>query len=239
MSQVFADAEALARGAAQWLCTLASERRGRFAICCSGGSTPKRLYELLAEPQLASRFPWDRAHWFWGDERFVPRDHPDSNYGAACKALFSRVTIPDTNIHPIPTMLPSPQQAAEVYEATLKAFYWAEQLDAARPLFDVALLGIGEDGHTASLFPSHAALEERDRWTAAVVGIKAEPRITLTYTALNSSAFAAFLATGAAKANVVARVQARDRVLPAALIQPVGQLYWFIDSAAASAMSDS
>jgi 6-phosphogluconolactonase len=147
------------------------------------------------------------------------------------------VTVPDTNIHPIPTDLPSPHQAAEAYEATLKALYGAERLDAARPLFDVALLGIGEDGHTASLFPGHAALEERERWTDAVVGVKTEPRITLTYTALNSSAVSAFLATGEAKANVVARAQARDRALPAALIQPVGQLYWFIDSASASAVT--
>ena len=96
--------------------TLAVESEGRFAICCSGGSTPKRLYQIIAEPRFASRFPWQRVHWFWGDERFVPHDHPDSNYGAACQALFSRVAVPDANIHPIPTGPPSPQQAAEEYE---------------------------------------------------------------------------------------------------------------------------
>ncbi len=237
MNRIFPDAEALAHGAAEWLYTLAAESRGRLAICCSGGSTPKRLYEVLAEPALASHFPWDRVHWFWGDERFVSYDHPDSNYGAAREPLFSRVPAPSENIHPIPTQLPSPQQAAEAYETTLKAFYQAEQLDPARPLFDVTLLGIGDDGHTASLFPGHAALRERDRWTAAVEGVKSEARITLTYPTLDSSAVAAFLATGAAKTNVVARAQAQDRTLPAALIQPVGRLCWFIDSAAASAIT--
>jgi 6-phosphogluconolactonase len=213
------------------------EGKGDFAICCSGGSTPKRLYEVLTEPQLASRFPWDRVHWFWGDERFVPHDHPDSNYGAACQALFSRVTVPGANIHPMPTRLASPQQAAAAYETTLKAFYQAAQLDPARPLFDVTLLGIGEDGHTASLFPGDAALDEGARWTAAVVGVKAEARITLTYPALNSSAHGAFVAAGAAKADVVARTQSQDRTLPAASVQPIGRLYWFMDSAAASSIT--
>jgi 6-phosphogluconolactonase len=237
VNKVFADAEALSRGAAQWLCTIASERRGRFAICCSGGSTSRRLYELLAEPQLASRFPWSQVHWFWGDERFVPHNHPDSNYGTARQALFSRVNVPDANIHPIPTAFPSPQQCAEQYESTLKAFYQAERLDPAHPLFDVTLLGLGEDGHTASLFPGHSALEERSRWTAAVVGARTEARITLTYPALDSSALAVFLVTGVAKANIVASVQLQDRALPAARVQPVGRLHWFVDSAAASAIT--
>jgi 6-phosphogluconolactonase len=186
---------------------------------------------------MASRFPWDRVHWFWGDERFVPHDHPDSNYGAARHALFSKVNIPDANIHPIPTDLPSPEQTAEQYESALKAFYEAEQLDPGRPLFDVTLLGLGEDGHTASLFPGHIALEERARWAAAVVGVKTEARITLTYPALDSSAYAVFLVTGAAKAGIVARAQSQDRAFPAARVQPVGRLYWFIDSAAASAIT--
>jgi len=237
MNQVFVDSEVLAQATAQWLCALASECKSRFAICCSGGSTPKRLYELLAEPRMASRFPWERVHWFWGDERFVPHDHPDSNYGAANQAMFSKVDVPGANVHPIPTALPSPQQAAEAYEATLKDFYGTEQLGPAHPLFDVTLLGLGEDGHTASLFPGHLALEERDRWTAAVEGVKPEARITLTYPVLASSAYAVFLVTGAAKAGIVARAQSRDHALPAARVQPTGRLYWFIDSAAASAIT--
>ena len=230
--RVSGDAEALARDAAEWLCGLALSGTGRFAICCSGGTTPKRLYELLAEPGIASRFPWTRVHWFWGDERFVPRDHPDSNYRATYEAMLSRVNVPDGNVHPIPTHLPSPEQAAAAYEKALKAFYGGDELDPERPLFDVTLLGIGEDGHTASLFPGHAALDERRRWVVPVIDVKTEARITLTYPVLNSSRDVAFLAAGKAKRPMVTRAQAGDRALPAARIQPIGQLTWFTDHAA-------
>ena len=155
--RISSDAEALARDAAEWLCGLALNSTGWLSVCCSGGSTPKRLYELLAEPEMAARFPWTRVHWFWGDERFVPRDHPDSNYRATHEAMLSRVNVPDGNVHPVQTHLPSPELAAAAYEKTLKEFYGAVELDPARPLFDVTLLGIGEDGHTASLFPGHSA----------------------------------------------------------------------------------
>src|SRR3984957_3005079 len=102
-TRIFEDAEALARNAAEWLCALALAADRQFAICCSGGSTPKRLYEMLAEPATAARFPWNRVHWFWGDERFVPHDHPDSNYRMTFDALFSRVAVPERNIHAVPT----------------------------------------------------------------------------------------------------------------------------------------
>jgi 6-phosphogluconolactonase len=233
-ARIFDDAEALARNAAEWLCALASARDGRFAISCSGGSTPKRLYEVLAAPAMASRFPWERVHWFWGDERFVPHDHPDSNYRMVLEALLSRVAVPAGNIHAVPTAGLSPQEAAAAYERTLKAFYGADALTPARPLFDVTLLGIGEDGHTASLFPGHPALEEKDRWALAVIGAKSEARITLTYPALDSSRDAVFLVTGAGKREPVARARSGDRALPAARIQPVGRLHWFTDRAAAS-----
>ncbi len=170
--RVFEDAEALARNAAEWLCALALASDRRFAISCSGGSTPKRLYEVLAEPAMASRFPWSGVHWFWGDERFVPHDHPDSNYRMVCDALLSRVAVPDGNIHAIPTAGLSPEQAAAAYEKTLRDFYGADTLAPTRPLFDVTLLGIGEDGHTASLFPGHPALEEKDHWALAVIGAR-------------------------------------------------------------------
>jgi 6-phosphogluconolactonase len=232
--RVFEDAEALARNAAEWLCALALASDGRFAICCSGGSTPKRLYEVLAEPAMASRFPWSGVHWFWGDERFVPHDHPDSNYRMVCDALLSRVAVPDGNIHAIPTAGLSPEQAAAAYEKTLKDFYGADTLAPTRPLFDVTLLGIGEDGHTASLFPGHPALEEKDHWALAVIGAKSEARITLTYPALDSSRDAAFLVTGASKREAVARARSGDRTLPAARIRPVGRLHWFADRAADS-----
>jgi 6-phosphogluconolactonase len=231
-NRVFENAEALARNAAEWLCGLALASDRRFAICCSGGSTPKRLYEVLAEP--ARRFPWERVHWFWGDERFVPHDHPDSNYRMVWEALLSRVAVPPGNIHAVPTAGLAPEEAAAAYEKTLKAFYGADTLTPARPLFDVTLLGIGEDGHTASLFPGHSALEEKEHWALAVIGAKAEARITLTYPVLDSSRDAVFLVTGAGKREPVARARSGDRRLPAARIRPVGRLHWFTDRAAAS-----
>ncbi len=127
----------------------------------------------------------------------------------------------------------APDQAAVAYEATLKEFYGAAALDPKKPLFDVTLLGIGEDGHTASLFPGQPALRERRRWAVPVIGARSEPRITLTYPALDSSAEVAFLATGQGKREVVARAMAGDRETPAALVSPVGHLHWFIDRAAA------
>jgi ribulose-phosphate 3-epimerase len=230
---VFDDAEALARHAAEWLCELACASEGDFAVCLSGGSTPRRLYQLLAEPEIASRFPWDRVHWFWGDERFVPHDHSESNYGMALDAFLSRVPVPPANIHAIPTDGVSPQQAAGAYEATLRRFYGAQSLTAERPLFDVTMLGIGADGHTASLFPGQPALEERRHWALAVTGAGSQPRITLTYPALDSSRDLAFLAAGAEKRDILRRVQAGDRTLPAARIRPAGRLHWFTDRAAA------
>jgi 6-phosphogluconolactonase len=232
--RTFEDAEALARNTAEWLCARALASDGKFAVCCSGGSTPKRLYAILAEPALAARFPWARVHWFWGDERFVPHDHPDSNYRMVRDALFAHVTVPGGNIHPMPTVSLSPEQAAAAYEETLKVFYGADALAPTRPLFDVTLLGIGEDGHTASLFPGHPALAEKRRWALAVIGAKSEPRITLTYPALDSSRDAVFLVTGAGKREVAARARSGDPTLPAGRIRPVGRLHWFTDRAAAS-----
>jgi 6-phosphogluconolactonase len=232
-NRVFENAETLAHDVAEWLCGRAQASERAFAVCLSGGSTPRRLYECLAAPGIAARFPWDRTHWFWGDERFVPHDHRDSNYRMAREALLSRVSIPDANIHAVPTEGLSPEEAAIAYETTLKHFYGADALALDRPLFDVTLLGIGDDGHTASLFPGQPALQETRRWAVAVIGAKAEARITLTYPVLNSSREVAFLVTGEAKRDVVARAQAGDRTLPAAMVRPVGRLHWLMDRAAA------
>ena len=231
-NRTFESPEALAHNVAEWLCGLARASEGTFAVSLSGGSTPRRLYELLATPEIATRFPWSRTHWFWGDERFVPHDHPDSNYGMARNAFLSSVPAPDSNIHAVPTEGLSPEQAAAAYEATLKRFYGAETLAPGRPLFDVTLLGIGDNGHTASLFPGQPALQEKRRWVVAVIGAEAETRITLTYPAIDSSREVAFVVTGKEKRGVVARAQAGDRTLPAALVRPVGHLHWFTDRAA-------
>ncbi len=228
-TRIFDDAEALARHAAQWLCALATRSGVAFAVSLSGGSTPRRLYERLSEAPL----PWDRVHWFWGDERFVAPDHPDSNYRMAREALLSRAPIPAANIHAIPVEGIPAEEAACAYEATLKRFYGAETLLPQRPLFDVVLLGIGEDGHTASLFPGHAALEEERRWVVAVRGAKAQARITLTYPALQSSRETAFLVTGGAKIQALRRARAGARGVPAGRLRPAGNLHWFVDRAAA------
>jgi 6-phosphogluconolactonase len=231
-TRVFESAEALAQGSAEWLCALAQASSREFAVCLSGGSTPKRLYETLATPAIASRFPWPRVHWFWGDERFVPHDDPESNYRMVREALLSRVPIPAENIHPVPTEGLSPEQAAADYEATLKRYYGADKLTPSRSLFDVNLLGVGEDGHTASLFPGQPALQETQRWVVAVIGAKSNARITLTYPALDSSRDLVFLVTGNAKRDILARVRAGDRSLPAAMVRPLGGLHWFGDRAA-------
>ena len=143
-----------------------------MAVALSGGATPRPVYERLAAAPLSERLPWPRIHWFWGDERFVPPDHPDSNYRMVREALLSRVPVPPANIHPVRTEGISPETAAAEYDAELRRFYHdARRADA---LFDVTLLGIGADGHTASLFPGDGALAEKSRWAVAVRGARAE-----------------------------------------------------------------
>ncbi|MEJ1977891.1 MAG: 6-phosphogluconolactonase [Acetobacteraceae bacterium] len=226
-----ADGQAVAQHVAEWLTERALATPGRFAVCLSGGSTPKTLYGLLAAEPLRSRFPWDRTHLFFGDERFVPPDHPDSNYRMAREAMLAHVPIPALQVHPFPTDT-TPEDCALRYADTLKRFYGADTLDPTRPLFDVTFLGLGEDGHTASLFPGVAALQERTAWTAAVIGAKPEPRLTLTYPVLDSARTVGFLVAGAGKHAILAKALAGDEALPAVHVRPVGDLIWFTDKAA-------
>jgi len=227
------DAPSLAAHVADWLLLLALEKQGRFAVCLSGGSTPKRLYELLAGPVYRDRFPWSRVQWFWGDERFVPAGDTMSNFHMVNEAMLSHAPVPPAHIHPIPTEKIAPDASAAAYEHTLQLFYDGEQLNSARPLFDVVLLGLGADGHTASLFPGSAALQERKRWACAVVGTKPPARITLTYPALESCRHMAFLVSGREKLAILARLRSGDAGLPAARVRPHGRLIIFADSAAA------
>jgi 6-phosphogluconolactonase len=236
--EILPDLEALAQRVAGWLLAAARVDEGTFAIALSGGATPRRLYEVLAGPPYRDAFPWGRVHLFWGDERFVPHDDPLSNYRMVREALLSRVPIPDGNIHAVPTEGLTPEAAAAAYERELKAFYGADRLDPARPLFNVALLGLGPDGHTASLFPGSAVLSERERWVAAVIGAKSEARITLTYPVLESSRRTAFLVVGSEKRAILASFRAGDEALPAARLRPVGTLTVFADAAAAQDLSD-
>src|SRR5579862_5833953 len=154
---VLQDPEALARHAAGFVADTLAAATDRVSVALSGGSTPKRLYELLATAPFRDRVPWDRVHWFWGDERFVPPDHPDSNYRMTRLAMLSQAPVPPANIHPIPTVGCTPEQAAMTYEYVLQTLYRGNEIDPARPLFEIVLLGLGEDGHTASLFPGVAA----------------------------------------------------------------------------------
>lgn len=224
------DAEALARLVADAVAARVSCARERFGLCLSGGSTPKRAYELLADS--GASLDWQKVHLFWGDERFVPPDHRDSNFRMAREALIDRVPVPATQVHPIPTNSASPEEAAALYEATLQGFYGSQTLDPARPLFDVTLLGLGEDGHTASLFPGTHALDERDAWVTSIVGVKPEPRISLTYPALQSSSVILFVVAGANKRDILARVLANDITLPAARLATRGTIRIFADRAA-------
>ena len=233
-SRIFATPEELAQEVADWIVERACERSRRFALCLSGGATPKRLYELMGEPPRRDRFPWKQTHWFWGDERVVAHDDPRSNFHVAWEALLRHVPVPPDNIHAIPTERISPAAGAAEYEAALKRFYGAETLLAERPLFDLTLLGLGEDGHTASLFPGNPAVAEMDRWVVPVAGEGALDRITLTYPALASSAITAFLVVGERKREVLARARAGDPALPAARLRPAGAVYWFADRAAAA-----
>ena len=226
------DPEALARRAADLLIAAANETADRFAVALSGGSTPRRLYELLALPPYRDAFPWHRTHVFWGDERFVPKADARSNYRMTYEALLSHVPIPPANVHPIPTEDTTPADAAMGYEKTLKSFYGAAALDPSRPLFDVALLGLGVDGHIASLFPGSRALGERERWVVAVTEGPAEPRLSLTYPPLESSRRVLFLVEGPEKRAIVERVRRSDD-LPATKLKPVGTLLWLVDKAAA------
>jgi len=233
-TEILADPQALAGRAAQWIIDLACHSTGRFSICLSGGSTPKRLYELLAVAPYRDALPWDRVHWFWGDDRFVSWDDPNSNYGMAYAALLGKAPVPPENIHGIEPKT-SPDRAAAAYEATLKSYYGADRLDPARPLFDVMLMGLGPDGHTASLFPGKPALDEKSRWVTGVPepGLQPlVPRVTLTYPALESCRSAAFLVAGADKVPALTGVRAGDTKLPSARFSPVGELIWFLDRAA-------
>ena len=218
--QLFPDPDALARHAARWLSGLARTKPGRFAVALSGGSTPRATYEHLARED----FPWERAQWFFGDERFVPPDDAQSNYRMAREAMLWRA--PEKNVYPVQTLGVTPETAALAYQTELNA------LRGDGPLFDVVLLGLGPDGHTASLFPDSPMLEERTALTGVVKGL-GQTRVTLTYPALEDSDHVVFLVTGSEKRDVLRRVLAGDESLPAARVKPKGELLFFVDSQAA------
>jgi 6-phosphogluconolactonase len=215
-------------------------QRGRFVVALSGGATPRPLYQLLAHSPFATRIQWPRVHVFWGDERCVPPDGPESNYRMACEALLEHVPIPGTNVHRIRGEL-APSAAATAYEELLIRYFSPGELPLD-PTFDLVLLGMGADGHTASLFPGSAAVSDTGRWVAATPAPQAGPwRVSLTPELLNTARNVTFLVSGADKADRVRDVlepRQKDEhtaTLPAALIRPThGALHWMLDAAAAA-----
>ncbi|USR91399.1 6-phosphogluconolactonase [Phormidium yuhuli AB48] len=204
-------------------------QRGTCTIALSGGSTPKPIYEAIARHDL----PWDQLHIFWGDERYVPPDHPDSNQRMAREAWLDQVALPPGNIHPMPTGSQDPETDADCYDQQLKTFFNLES--DVFPCFDIMLLGMGDDGHTASLFPHTEALEICDR--RVTVGNKdGDPRITLTVPVINLSRTIVFAIAGENKQGALAQVFASEGdeyTYPSRLIQPVdGEIWWLLDGEA-------
>lgn len=232
---ILPDPEALAHEAARRFVALAREAAGsreRFSVALAGGSTPSRLYRLLAEEPYRSQVPWDAVHLFWGDERCVAPGDPGSNYRMAEENLTSRVPVRPEHIHRVRGEL-EPATAARDYEQEIQDFFCGPH---AR--FDLILLGLGEDGHTASLFPNSPALAETERLVAAATAVyqdRPAQRVTFTLPVLNSARQVLFLVTGSAKAAAVqAAMEGADERLPARQIQPAaGQLTWMLDAEAA------
>jgi len=231
---IFPDAGAACRALADDFAALARRRVatcGRFAVALSGGTTPVAFYRLLSQ-DYRDRIPWEAVWVFFGDERFVPPDHPDSNYRLVRETLLDRVPVPEANVHPMPTVGLDPESAARRYEALLLARF------AGPPVLDWVLLGVGEDGHTASLFPGFELPPEA--WAAAVFDAPKPPprRLTLTYRTFRGAARVAFLVTGPAKAAIVSEIFTRpDRALPAQRIRPQERLDWYLDAMAARYLS--
>src|SRR5581483_2515509 len=230
---VVADAEALAQVAAERVMARIAANPGRIAICLTGGSSPKKLYQLLGSDAYRGRIPWERVHWFIGDERFVPESDPLNNMAVA-RATFLDRNAPSGHIHPIPTTAESLDDSADAYARELKAFYGSEHLDPAHLLFDLVLMGVGPDGHTASLFPGYPEVEETARWVVGVPKANVEPfvpRVSLTLPALASCREMLFEVSGEGKRAILTRVFSGER-LPAARAHSNGRTIWLVDSAA-------
>jgi 6-phosphogluconolactonase len=224
---------ALAKMAAERILARIAANSDRVAICLTGGSSPKQLYQLLATEPYRSRIPWPRVHWFIGDERFVPVEDPLSNMAMARKNFLDECA-PRANIHPIPIDAASPDESAQRYQDELKSFHGADRLDSAKPLFDLVLLGVGPDGHTASLFPGDPAVDEMERWVVSVAKAHVEPfvpRVTLTLPALASCREMLFEVSGAEKRPILTRVLGGEN-LPANRAQSICRTIWLVDQAA-------
>jgi 6-phosphogluconolactonase len=232
--EIVPDPQALATRAMEEFLRLAEDTlrsKNRFAVALAGGSTPRRMYSLLAKQDM----DWTRVHFFWGDERSVPPSNPDSNYCMADEALLSYISIPETNIHRIHGELPA-EKAAKEYETELKRFF-----EDRLPRFDLILLGLGGDGHTASLFPGTNAIKEKKRWAIAIRHIVPPlplvDRVTLTLPVINAANQILFLVSGAEKAQRLCQVLQgpyQPGLQPAQAVKPEeGDIHWLVDRDAA------
>jgi 6-phosphogluconolactonase len=234
--RVFGSPQELFHAAAEKFCALGSDairEHGKFSVALSGGSTPRGMHQELAT-KFSSALPWDKVFFFWGDERHVPPDSSDSNYRMADETLLSKLPVPAKNIFRIPSELPDAREAARKYAETLERFFKPEL--NAFPRFDFILLGMGPDGHTASLFPGTAALQDQDHFVAANWIEKLNTfRITFTYPVLNNAVSVMFLVSGDEKAEMVRRaVKDPSANLPCQRVNPEdGELVWFLDKGAA------
>jgi len=230
--RVFRDLDELSRAAADFFCEVSGKaaRAGEVFVALSGGSTPQRLYETLSTQEYHDRVPWIKTQLFWSDERCVPPDHPDSNYGNASAALAG-LPISPLNVHRMRGEDP-PEDAAREYEAEMREAF--KVLPSEVPRFDLMLLGLGEDGHTGSLFPGTPVLDDKTHLAAAVYVEKLKThRLTLTFPVINNAANVAFLVSGEKKRNIFKRVMEDPSAgLPAQRVQPTnGKLLWFVDEA--------
>ncbi len=239
---IYPDVKALSEAAARRLVgriktTLATQ--APFSLVLAGGSTPGVLYQLLAS-EYREQIPWAQLHLFWGDERYVPPSDPRSNYCMACETLLGHVPVPKGNLHPMPTEFPEADEAAAAYESHLRNHF---PVPASWPRFDLVLLGMGPDGHTASLFPKSQALDEQERWVVASrAPVEPVQRLTLTLPVLNHAAQVYFLVAGAEKSGALRRALAGKtdasdnwKLCPAAAVQPIqGAVTWWADEAAAA-----
>lgn len=232
--------ELLAQEAARLFCEAAEERasiKNVFTVAISGGTTPVLMNRLLAKEPYSSKVPWDKIHIFWVDERCVPYSHPYSNYGTALKDLISKIPIPESNVHPMPVES-SPEKGSDIYQDELIQFFGLNH--GGPPRFDLILLGIGKDGHTASLFPGQRALNEEERLVVSVKGGDPDVnRLSMTFPVLNNAREIVLLVSGKQKAHILRTVLENNQTFfPAQKIQPVrGNVKWLIDRDAASMLS--
>lgn len=239
MIMIYEDVEVLGVAVAELFlkqARLAVAERGRFIVSLAGGQTPQKIYEILAKPPYSNSIPWEKVHIFWGDERYVPADDIRSNQLMARKAFLDHVPIPQEQIHPI-LCKASPQQAATEYEKILISTFLKEE-----PQFDFIFLGLGSDGHTASLFPNTTVLDERKHWTGHVYLPEQDShRVTLTAPLINQARTIVFLVTGDSKAEIIREVLEGVpdlQRLPSQMIVPQqGTLHWFLDQAASKLLS--